>query len=162
MHQASTSKRSIVVFLAIAAMLALLAVPAFASSHAKANGSVTWESAGGQELYTEFSLHDRDGDDVRGSFVNMGLANGDWREIRVECVTVVGNAAYWGGYITHVNYEPVTEVPIIGVVYDNATPGSGGDTIGAWANSGKNLCNPSNWNWNGGGTVIEGNLTVMP
>lgn len=159
-----TRRRFLVIGLTAGLVLAL-ALPAVAAGrHAKANGSVVWTSASGRAgITTHFSLHDRDGDDVRGSFVSMTipLAGGgvEWREISVECVTIDGDTARWGGHITATNNPTLLGDPIIGWVRDGGTPGAAGDGMGTWANPGKPLCSHT---FTGGGTVTAGNLTVMP
>jgi hypothetical protein len=159
---APTRRRTVLVGL-IVTLLLVVALPAVAGGHPKANGSVTWTSAGGLEgIHTEFSLHDRPGDDVRGSGVYMTVPRDwgtEWRQITVACVTVTGNVARWGGHITATNNPAFEGDPIVGWVRDIATPGSGGDMIGTYANPPHGICGHS---FTGGGTITAGNLTVKP
>lgn len=152
----------ILVLMVGAALVIAFAAPAFAGSDAKATGSVTWTSAGGLEgIYTEFALHDRDGDDVRGSSVYMTIPQDgwtEWRTIRVDCVEISGDVARWGGYITATNGSKL-DAPIVGWVMDGGTPGANGDLIGTFANPPYGICGHS---FTGGGTVTAGNLSVMP
>jgi hypothetical protein len=122
---------------------------------------VYWTSAGGLEgIYTSFALHDRPGDDVRGSFVCMEIPRDgwvEWREINVECVTVVGDEARWGGHIAATNNPNLEDDPITGWVHDVGTPGSAGDMTGTYANPPYDVCSDR---FTGGGTVTAGNLVV--
>ena len=125
----------------VGALLLTVALPAFAGGHAKATGSVEWTSGGTTPtagIYTEFALHDRSGDDVRGSYVYMTIPRTwglEWREITVICVTVDGDHAHWGGYIDASNNAAMEGMYIQGWVYDGGTPGSHrtGDGTEGWS-----------------------------
>jgi hypothetical protein len=156
-------KRLWIAALVVGLVLAM-AIPALAGNHAKANGSVEWTSSGlVTGIYSEFSLHDREGDDVRGSYFFMTIpqAGGtEWRWITVECVMVDGDHAHWAGTITATNGSKL-DAPIVGWVMDGGTPGSDGDLIGTYANPTYGVANCGQ-EFTGGGTVTSGNLTVMP
>lgn len=149
----------------VASLVLVIALPALAGDdHPKANGSVEWTNAAGtiEGIYTEFSLHDREGDDVRGSYVYMAIPRAEeveWRWITVECVQVVGDVARWGGHITASSNAGLVDDPIVGYVFDGGTPGSSGDMIGTYANPPYDICS---YTFTGGGTVTSGNLTVKP
>lgn len=154
--------RKLSLLLMMITALVLAVVPASANGrHPKANGEVTWTGGSSQQIqgiYTKFSLHDRPGDDVRGSWVYMEVPTDggvQTREIRVDCVQIEGSTATWSGVITASNAAAVIGQAISGWVLDAGRPGSDGDRIGT--HKGVSDCE-----WGpGNGIVTAGNLTVF-
>ncbi len=119
--------------------------------HDKATGDITWEAVNGAVYETVFNAHEG----APGSQPDRGyVTTTDKYDVEttteLDCVIVEGDEAFFSG--TNSNGDPV-----IFWARDNAQPGG---EFGQWTNPNttSQTCEDM---WRGGGTVLDGNLTVF-
>lgn len=156
----------------VVALVLVAALPLSAGPNKnKATGSVEWTNqAGDAHVYTEFALHDRDGDDVRGSHYYQEVDKpidgviDTWIEVEITCVVIDGDKARWTGIVADSNDDLHNGKLIKGSIQDIATPGADGDKIGSYlgySNTPVNCTTAGFTSFPLGGTVTSGNLTVF-
>jgi hypothetical protein len=130
-----------------------LLVPTIAAqasaSHAHVTGDVYWDSAGGYfGIHTEFVLHDNaPGKNPDRGWVVDDVPGKGWRKVKVECVVVNHDGAFYGGTIVEATGGYTVGQGVEGWF------GPDGDRLGSHIVS--NPC-PGIGDWTGGGVVVDG------
>jgi hypothetical protein len=152
----------------VALLMALMALPAVAKGpHAKATGTVEWTAQGGNlsGLTTSFAVHDMGYGQVDKGFWTLDNNGLGTYTVDVICVNVIGDQAWFGGYVTEGTGMYTGRVGAVQLnwVHDVATSGAGFDLLGgagadAYDGIDKTCDEVEAATWTGKGLVDSGNL----
>jgi len=155
------SKIAILCVLALVAGLLVYAGVGLSASAPKATGGVGF-TAGGLQRWCEFQVQAVSGDTAKG-MLNYHDADGNWYKADLQCLTVVGEFAFFSGPVVKARPEEWVGQWVKIAVKDGGTPGSEGDLIwgtfctatqGCWCGP-RTYPSPKEWF-----AVESGNLVV--
>lgn len=121
-------KIAILCVLALVAGLLVLVGTGLSASAPKATGGVGFTTSDGLQRWVEFQVQVVSGDTAKG-MLNYHDADGNWYKADLQCLTVVGDFAFFSGPLVKSRPEEWVGQWVQIAVHDGGTPGSNGDQI---------------------------------
>jgi hypothetical protein len=122
------NKIAILCVLALAAGLLVFVGTGLSASAPKATGGVGFTTPDGLQRWVEFQVQAVSGDTAKG-MLNYHDADGNWYKADLQCLTVVGEFAFFSGSVVKSRPEAWVGKCVQIAVHDGGTPGSNGDQI---------------------------------
>jgi hypothetical protein len=121
-------KIAILCVLSLVAGLLVLVGTGLSASAPKATGGVGFTTSDGLQRWVEFQVQAVSGDTAKG-MLNYHDADGNWYKADLQCLTVVGDFAFFSGPVVKARPEAWIGQWVQVAVHDGGTPGSNGDEI---------------------------------